>query len=178
MSAAKNQNVASATKRVTGEAKMAAEGHGESFGAYLIRSRELRGVSLEQIADETRILASKLKALEEDDRSNLPERVFVVGYIRAYAKAIGLDANEAILRYDEYLQSRESQPPVTAIQLPRGERRFGTLSLIASILAVVIAVAVCLSLALGGTDSGAVDSVGAPETDETATLPAMDAAKP
>lgn len=81
---------------------------GESFGHYLARERELRGMSLQQIAEQTRIGAGNLKALEQDDRARLPARVFVLGYIRAYAQAIGLNADEAVLRYEE--QSQQAVP--------------------------------------------------------------------
>lgn len=151
MSAAKIQNAASAPPRAAMDARSASETHGESFGAFLRRERELRGVSLDQIADETRILVANLKALEEDDRSRLPERVFVLGYIRAYAKAVGIDANEAVLRYDEYLQSREP-PPAMTLALPRRKSRTGHIALFAALLALGVAVIVCLKLALGPRD--------------------------
>jgi cytoskeletal protein RodZ len=87
---------------------------GEPFGQYLSRQRELRGITLAQIADQTRIGVSNLKALEEDDRSRLPARVFVLGHIRAYAQAIGLNPDEAALRYDEEQQKQAPrEEPVT-----------------------------------------------------------------
>ncbi|HEY3447063.1 MAG TPA: helix-turn-helix transcriptional regulator [Myxococcales bacterium] len=81
---------------------------GESFGQYLLRERELRGFSLQQVSDTTRIGVGNLKALEADDLSRLPARVFVLGYIRVYAHAIGLSADEAVLRYEE--QSQKGSP--------------------------------------------------------------------
>ncbi len=73
----------------------------ETFGLYLAHQRELRGISLAQIAEQTRIGVGSLRALEEDDRARLPARVFLVGHIRAYALAIGLNPDEAVLRFDE-----------------------------------------------------------------------------
>ncbi len=177
MSAAKIQNAASTTPRTAADAVPAPEARGESFGAFLIRERELRGISLDQIADETRILVANLRALEEDDRSRLPERVFVLGYIRAYAKAIGIDPNEAVLRYDEYLQGREPPAVAMALQLPCRERRAsrGIALAAALLLALAIAVIACLWMALGtpgatagalptqdGRGQGALPEAGAP----------------
>lgn len=82
---------------------------GETFGQYLARERELRGFSLQQVSDTTRIPGGNLKALEVDDLARLPARVFVLGYIRAYAHAIGLSPDEAVLRYEE--QAQKSDPP-------------------------------------------------------------------
>jgi len=83
---------------------------GESFGQYLLRERELRGFSLQQVSDTTRIGVGNLKALEADDLKRLPARVFVLGYIRAYAHAIGLSPDEAVLRYEEQSQKAGAVP--------------------------------------------------------------------
>lgn len=93
---------------------------GESFGHYLMRERELRGFSLQQISDQTRIGVGNLKALEADDRSRLPARVFVLGYIRAYAQAIGLSPDEAVLRFEE--QSQKEGPPAAEAVRQRSKK--------------------------------------------------------
>jgi cytoskeletal protein RodZ len=98
----------------------AAETSGESFGRWLARERELRGISIEQIADQTRIGAAHLRALERDETRSLPARVFVLGYIRAYAHAIGINADEAALRYEE--QAQKDQPPPEEALKRRGLR--------------------------------------------------------
>ncbi|MBA2849240.1 helix-turn-helix domain-containing protein [Thermosulfuriphilus ammonigenes] len=72
----------------------------ETFGEYLKRERELRGISLETIAEETKISVSILAAIEAEDWGKLPAQVFVRGFIRNYAQVIGLDPNEVILRYE------------------------------------------------------------------------------
>ncbi|WP_456432425.1 helix-turn-helix domain-containing protein [Thermosulfuriphilus sp.] len=72
----------------------------ETFGEYLRRERELRGISLETIAEETKISVSILAAIEAEDWKKLPAQVFVRGFIRNYAQVIGLDPNEVILRYE------------------------------------------------------------------------------
>jgi cytoskeletal protein RodZ len=73
----------------------------EDFGAYLKAQRELRGISLEEISNETKIPVRHLQALEGNEQDELPDEVFVKGYIKAYADSIGADADEVLSAYDE-----------------------------------------------------------------------------
>lgn len=63
----------------------------KTIGAYLGRERKERGVSLDEIAVKTYIPLRLLQALEEGQVERLPEPVFVQGFIRRFADAIGLD---------------------------------------------------------------------------------------
>ena len=73
-----------------------------SFGEYLRRERELREITLREISDHTKISYRYLEALEKDNPDKLPAEVFVKGFIRSYARYIGLDTDEAILRFQEF----------------------------------------------------------------------------
>jgi cytoskeletal protein RodZ len=73
----------------------------ENFGSYLKHERELRGVPLEEIAEVTKVHIRFLEALENNEFDQLPGEVFIKGYIRSYAKVIGLDSEEMITAYDE-----------------------------------------------------------------------------
>ncbi|MBS2031093.1 MAG: helix-turn-helix domain-containing protein [Deltaproteobacteria bacterium] len=75
----------------------------EGFGRYLARQRELRGLTLQAVADQTKLSLGQLKALEADDFSRLPERVFVIGAVKAYARCVGLSVEETVLRLQEAL---------------------------------------------------------------------------
>lgn len=77
---------------------------GASFGQYLRRERVLRNIPLDEIARKTRIPLRMLQALEGDEYPLLPPRVYVQGFLRAYANHIGLDEHEVILRYEDYLR--------------------------------------------------------------------------
>ena len=63
----------------------------KTIGTYLGREREERGVSLDEIAVKTYIPLRLLQALEDGNIERLPEPVFVQGFIRRFADAIGLD---------------------------------------------------------------------------------------
>ncbi|MFQ5450413.1 MAG: RodZ domain-containing protein [Nitrospinaceae bacterium] len=73
----------------------------ENFGLYLRHERELRGVPLEEIAGATKIHIRFLQALENNHFDELPGEVFIKGYIRSYAKAIGSSAEDMINTYDD-----------------------------------------------------------------------------
>jgi transcriptional regulator with XRE-family HTH domain len=70
-----------------------------SIGMALRAAREGLGLTLEQIADTTRIRVRHLQALETGELDQLPSRPFTVGYVRAYAKALGLDADSTAARF-------------------------------------------------------------------------------
>ena len=80
-----------------------------SIGQELKRERELRGISLKEIADSTKINIRFLRALEEDRFDMLPEKFFTRGIIRSYANYIGLDEQSVLNTYLEGLQAKEKQ---------------------------------------------------------------------
>jgi len=67
-----------------------------AFGDRVRRQRERRGVTLEAIAQSTKVSKSLFAALERGDCSRWPGGVYSRAYIRAYAEAIGIDPNEAV----------------------------------------------------------------------------------
>src|SRR4051812_41581543 len=70
-----------------------------SFGQRLQREREMRSITLEEIALSTKIGTRSLRALEEEDFDQLPGGIFNKGFVRAYAKYLGLDEEQAVADY-------------------------------------------------------------------------------
>lgn len=70
-----------------------------SLGQELKRERELRGISLKEIADSTKISMRLLRALEEDQLDMLPGKFFTKGIIRSYAKYLGLEEESVLNMY-------------------------------------------------------------------------------
>lgn len=105
----------------------------KSIGEMLREERQLRRLSLEDMAARTRIRQEYLQALENNQFSSLPAATFVKGYIRAYAQLLGFDEQPliALLRRDfkesakgrlvprefihPLLKRRTSWTPVTAV---------------------------------------------------------------
>lgn len=77
------------------------ENRSESFGEYLKRERNMRGVTLEEISRSTNINIRFLESIENDMYEDLPAEIFVRGFLRSYAKCIGIDQNEVLLAYSE-----------------------------------------------------------------------------
>jgi cytoskeletal protein RodZ len=96
-----------------------------SLGSYLKRERELKQVSIAELAQTTRIPVRILQQLEHDDHTQLPADVFVRGFLRAYARALGLDAEHVLSRYSNGRQTPEPPPSLPAMYAPESGRRFG-----------------------------------------------------
>src|ERR1035438_9594314 len=78
-----------------------------TFGEKLRKQREQRGISLDTISTITKISPRMLRAIEDEHFDQLPGGVFNKGIVRAYARLIGLDEEEAVTDYLAAL--RESQ---------------------------------------------------------------------
>lgn len=112
-----------------------------SLGVGLRRARELSGKSLDDLSAITRVHKKYLVALEQGEHSALPSRVFTLGYVRAYAAALGLDEQLAVERYKREAPDGEV---VTPLQAPTGvafaEVRRQSPRVIAAVAALVVAV--------------------------------------
>jgi cytoskeleton protein RodZ len=72
---------------------------GGSFGTWLRRQREARQISLREVADRTKISLRYLQAMEEDRFEILPAPVFAKGFLREYARYVGLSPDEVVNHY-------------------------------------------------------------------------------
>jgi hypothetical protein len=71
----------------------------ETFGAGLKMIREQRGMTLEQVSLSTKISVRFLRALEEEHFEQLPGGIFNKGFVRSYARTVGMNEGEAIDGY-------------------------------------------------------------------------------
>lgn len=87
-----------------------------SFGEELRREREIRGISLKEIADATKISKRFLEAIERNDHKTLPAPVFTRGFVREYARYLGLSSEDMVNRYnyaaaaDERIEKPHAHP--------------------------------------------------------------------
>jgi cytoskeleton protein RodZ len=72
-----------------------------SFGERLKLEREKRAITLEQISVSTKIGTRMLEALEQEKFDRLPGGIFNKGFVRAYARCLGLDEDQAVADYLE-----------------------------------------------------------------------------
>jgi len=79
-----------------------AKGNGTAMGAFgdrLRREREMRGITLDEITESTKISRRHLEALEGEHFDQLPGGVFNKGFVRAYARFLGIDEDQAVADY-------------------------------------------------------------------------------
>lgn len=88
----------------------------ETLGQYLRREREARSVSLEELSRGTRISRPYLEALERDSFLFFSKREYTLGFLRGYARHLGLDADEVLKRYR--IQSELTSRKETFEQIP------------------------------------------------------------
>lgn len=93
------------------------EGEMELIGARLKKAREGANFSLQDISDRTKISLRFLAAIENDDFSALPGRVYIYGFTRAFARAVGLDEESLVAALQEKMQLAGIEQPV--IRHPR-----------------------------------------------------------
>jgi transcriptional regulator with XRE-family HTH domain len=109
-----------------------------AFGRWLARERELRGLSLDGVARATKLTHGVVEALESGEEPRMPPRAYVVGYLRSYAAAVGLGADEVVLRYEEAAAATEPDASAGARRAP----------VTAWVIAAAVAVAVMVAAAV------------------------------
>jgi cytoskeletal protein RodZ len=70
-----------------------------SFGEKLKLERERQNITLDQVSVSTKIAIRMLRAIEEDHFDQLPGGIFNKGFIRAYARVLGLDEDQTLADY-------------------------------------------------------------------------------
>jgi cytoskeletal protein RodZ len=116
-----------------------------SFGENLRRQRDMRGISLREIAEATKISARFLQALEEDRLDVLPGGLFPRAFVKQYALFLGLDSEKTVADF----LAAHGQPPPERRMAPAPERR-RRVSLGHVFLAAVAVLAVALTQRRGG----------------------------
>lgn len=83
-----------------------------SFGAWLARERDRRGITLQTVAGRTKIGTSRLAALERGDVSRWPGGIYRRAFVKAYADVVGLDADLVLANFELAFPDPDA-PPVT-----------------------------------------------------------------
>ncbi|HEV7506532.1 MAG TPA: helix-turn-helix domain-containing protein [Thermoanaerobaculia bacterium] len=90
--------------------KEAVQNESSSFGDWLRRQREMREISLRDIADRTKISLRYLEAMEADRFDLLPAAVFAKGFLREYARYVGLSPDDVVNHYLSVNHPEEQEP--------------------------------------------------------------------
>lgn len=125
----------------------------DQFGRCLRNARESRHLSLNELSAATKVPCSLLEQLEASDLDQLPAEVFVRGFIRSYARAVGLPEAEPMFLYERTLQLRRdaerarSRVPVV-IAGPMGEDESAKPALGLAVFVIVLLLIATITLSL------------------------------
>lgn len=148
-------------------------GMGASVGERLRRAREARGLTLEDVATQTRVPIRHLRAIEDSNWEELPAVTYTVGFGRSYANAVGLDGSEIGRELRGQLGDGVRGPTVSpAVYAPPDPARVPSRSLawVAGLLLVVLVAGYLFwrsSLDNGGDDTA--QAAPAPAEQQVAT---------
>lgn len=109
------------------------------LGDLLRAEREKKGLSHDQVARSTRLRRHYIEALEKEEWENLPSPVFVKGFIRSYARTIGLDEGVTLDLYKK-IATFEEKPPKPLVEPKRSKS--GSIFLIGILLFLAMAVSI------------------------------------
>ncbi len=118
-----------------------------SFGDKLRREREMRGVTLDEISESTKISRRHLESLEKEDFESLPGGVFNKGFVRAYARFLGIDEDQAVADY--VAVAGDAAPPEDKFPLEIHEEPNRELNPRRSNAPVLLAVAALVGVLIG-----------------------------
>lgn len=113
-----------------------------TLGEKLRQAREERGISIMEVSEQTRISPLYLEAIENDDYSPLPGGIFNKGFVKTFAKYVGIDENEALQDYTRLVTqqtgSEENLEPQTYKPEVLTDDRASSSNIITIVFAVVI----------------------------------------
>lgn len=139
-------------------------GERASFGSWLRRQREVREITLREIADSTKISLRYLEAFERDELEALPAPVFARGFLRQYAAYVGLDPDEAVNSFIQATADEERAREEEIEEAGPARRQSGSWAgrgWLWAVLSLLFLVAAAVALAFAfwpkakGVDSGA-----------------------
>ncbi len=119
-----------------------------SFGEDLRRERELRGFTLREISDTTKISIRFLEALENNDFKHLPGGQFNKGFVRAFATHIGLDPEKMVNSYLLEVSRQENQKRSHMKCAPAPEKKKLDMRLLTVIIIIVAVTFACAAVLL------------------------------
>jgi cytoskeleton protein RodZ len=134
----------------------------DRLGEFLRRERELRHISLDDVAERTKISRRYLEAIEDERFDRLPGETFVRGFIRSYAQSVGLDPEDTLLIYSQSRVIHDAEPPRAERPSPASRPWNGRPFLWLLLIGVVI---------VGGVLVSVVGGIGRPNLPRWAASP-------
>ncbi len=144
----------------------------ESVGEFFRQVRETKGLTVDEVASKTRIRTDFVKALEDGNFAKLPDQVFARGFVRSYARSLGLDEEDAIHRFIQsagsFYEKQDERERLKIRQVEEDRKRQANRKTVA----IAIGVAVLTLIFLLSREQSAVFRQGTPEQASLAKRPA------
>ncbi len=137
---------------------------GESAGAFLASARAAAGMAIEEIGDATKVKVAHLQAIEAMRADLLPPLPYTIGFVKAYARHMGLDADAVALRFREDIAATAAPAALDAARREKTELSGGAegarIASVFAILAIILfGVWVMIEIIGGGRDAnGSVET--------------------
>lgn len=133
------------------------------FGAWLRRQREVRAVELDEVVQATKVGRRYLDAFEEGRFELLPAPVFAKGFLREYARYVGLDADEVVNSFLTALRAADGESePRGRKAAGRASRRRGLAWTLGAALLIVVAALIWWSYRRGATRAATSEPAAQP----------------
>lgn len=113
-------------------------------GVVLAKAREAAGIDLADLARDTRIPLRHLKAIEADSHASLPALPYTIGFVKTFAKAVGLDPEAVATQFRGETSKLAHVPSLPSLE-PLDERRLPSRGLVGTSLAVIVLIIAGLS---------------------------------
>ena len=88
--------------------------HVKTIGDFLREEREKRNIDLKTIAIRTKINFTILKELESNNYHKIPDKTYIRGFVKSYAKELGADVNEVLEYLDRTYTKKDKRAPVSS----------------------------------------------------------------
>jgi cytoskeleton protein RodZ len=141
----------------------------ETLGAYLKGKREALNISLQEVAQVTRIRRSILEAIENNRYDLLPPKVFAQGFVKSYASYLGLDESEVVNRYAELVEVPEAEVKTAEARMASAAPRFSSIMWLFVLIALILAAALLWRMNAPDKNAGDIISPPPPQADLTTT---------
>ena len=139
-------------------------------GTILAAARVEAGLEIEEIARTTRVPGRHLRALEADSHEGLPALPYAQGFVRAFAKAVGLDSEEMCARFRAET-SKQPHMPTPAAMTALDERRLPSSALVAaSLVALLVVIGLLSAWGAGAFDADVPVAEGLEQAPEQAVV--------
>lgn len=113
-------------------------------GVLLAKAREAAGIDLVDLARDTRIPLRHLKAIEADSHASLPALPYTIGFVKTFARAVGLDAEAVASQFRSETSKLAHVPSLPSLE-PLDERRLPSRGLVTSSVVIIVLIIAGLS---------------------------------